>query len=105
MPNPPPSRHAQLFLTPLPVVLLKCCGGDDDGFSGGSRGRHWAEFMCAFFFTGTIAVPVLLANAQVVPMPALGLSLGGIALGLVAMVAGSWISKRGEEGEGLTLGF
>merc|ERR1719440_2131967 len=49
-----------LFLTPLPLFLLRCCGDGDGLASSSPKGRHWAEFWSAFLFTSTIALPVLL---------------------------------------------
>ena len=33
-----------IFLTPIPILLLRCCGGGD-AFSSTSKGQHWAEFV------------------------------------------------------------
>ncbi len=47
----------------------------------------------------------MLANTSVVPVGSTVLSLGGLLFGLVAAVVASWLARRGDESESLTLGF
>ena len=71
------------FLTPLPLLMLKCCGGNDDPFGTVSKGTHWAQFMSGFFFTGVIALPCMLYSTNLVGMPSLILSLSGIVMAII----------------------
>ena len=32
-----------LLLTPVPLVLMRCCGDGDGILSSSPKGRHWAE--------------------------------------------------------------
>ena len=85
-----------LFLTPLPFMLLRCCGGGDDSFST-PRGKHWATFWSSFFFTGTIGVPILLTNTGLINAPSLILSLGGIALGLCSCGGAAFAASKSDD--------
>mmetsp|Transcript_7079 Transcript_7079/g.14181 ORF Transcript_7079/g.14181 Transcript_7079/m.14181 type:complete len:134 (-) Transcript_7079:262-663(-) len=74
-----------MLLTPVPMVLLNMCSsGSGDMFSEKSAGTHWAEFASAFFFTGCVAIPVLLAITDSIDVGAALTSLAGtlILLGL-----------------------
>ena len=71
------------FLTPLPLLMLKCCGGNDDPFGTVSKGTHWAQFMSGFFFTGVIALPCMLFSTNLIGVPSLILSLSGIVMAII----------------------
>lgn len=86
-----------LFLTPLPLLLLKCCcGGDDNLFSSSPRGAHWAEFLSGFFFVGVIAIPAILYSTGQVELVSMLLSLGGVIVAILAAAGGACLSARAE---------
>ena len=68
---------------PLPLLMLKCCGGNDDPFGTVSKGTHWAQFMSGFFFTGVIALPCMLFSTNLIGVPSLILSLSGIVMAII----------------------
>jgi len=84
-----------LTLTPVPLLLARCCGGSD-AFSSGSKCKHWAEFLSAFCFTGTIAIPVLLYQSRLVQLGGLLLSLGGVLVALLALGIAAYLHARAE---------
>lgn len=112
-----------LTLTPVPLLLARCCGGSD-AFSSGSKCKHCtpsqkhtrprppachchhdasvlreaagAEFLSAFCFTGTIAIPVLLYQSRLVQLGGLLLSLGGVLVALLALGIAAYLHARAE---------
>ena len=80
-------------LTPVPTLLLRCCGGDD-GFGSTPKFLHWAEFWSGFFFTGTIALPVMLYTTHLVSVVSMVLALSGILLALIGGGVGVWLAAR-----------
>lgn len=85
-----------LALTPLPLMLMRCCGGSDDAFST-PRGKHWATFWTAFFFSGTVGVPVLLTNTQLISAPSLALALGGLFLSVGSCGGAAFAQAKAED--------
>mmetsp|Transcript_52824 Transcript_52824/g.87735 ORF Transcript_52824/g.87735 Transcript_52824/m.87735 type:complete len:140 (+) Transcript_52824:35-454(+) len=79
------------FLGPLPLILLRRFSSDD-AFASSPRGRHWAEFGSSFFGSGLIGIPVLLYTTQTIQLGALLLSLGGLAVLMIAF--GAWITIK-----------
>ena len=73
-----------MFLTPIPWVLLNMCSSGDM-FSEKPAGIHWAEFSSAFFFTGCIAIPVVLAITESIRVAAALTSLAGTLI-----ICGLW---------------
>ena len=88
-----------LILTPLPLVLLRCCAGDGGAFSSGPRGQHWCEFWAAFFFTGTVAIPILLYVNKVVKLESMALALSSVALALGGCGCAAVAQHRSEAGD------
>jgi len=85
-----------LLLTPLPLVLMRCCG-DGDSLSGGPRGRHWAQFWCSFLFTSTVSMPVLFYATNVVTLKALVLSLSGVLVSVLYVCCSAYASALGDD--------
>ena len=74
-----------MLLSPLPLLLLNMCAGDDI-FSGTPRGLHWAEFLSSFLFCGCFAIPILLGITKSIEWGAALTSLAGSIL-LTALLA------------------
>jgi len=90
-------------LTPVPLLLLRCCGGGDDIFATPPKAMHWAEFFSAFFATGVIAIPVLLKATDTIELGAMLVSLGGFVFLLVCYIIYAVIRARSNaEGGSLT---
>jgi hypothetical protein len=83
------------FLTPVPLLLLRCCSSDD-AFSSGPRGMHWAQFMSGFFFTGCIALPAMLYKTHVVHVESMLLALSGIVLMMLGAGASACIAAKND---------
>ncbi|KOO30862.1 hypothetical protein Ctob_013736 [Chrysochromulina tobinii] len=83
-----------LLLTPLPLLILKCCTRDNWGST--PKGAHWAEFMSGFFFTGTVAIPAILFNTKLVTLQSMLLAISGVMLAFFSVVAMSCIQLRRE---------
>ena len=81
-------------LTPVPTLLLRCCGGGDDAFGSTPKCLHWAEFWSGFFFTGTIALPVMLYTTHLVSVVSMVLALSGILLALIGGGVGACLAAR-----------
>ena len=92
-------------LTPVPMLLMKLCGGGDGMFDSPPRGLHWAEFFSAFFATGMIAIPILLRASDTIDLGAMLLSLGGFLFLIVCGVVWSFVKSRSDDSGGLSGGM
>jgi hypothetical protein len=84
-------------MTPLPLLLLKCCSSDGGVFSSGPRGLHWAQFGSGFFFTGVFALPIILFSTNIVQhWETVFLALLGVCLALCGACGGSYLAARAD---------
>mmetsp|Transcript_35738 Transcript_35738/g.90594 ORF Transcript_35738/g.90594 Transcript_35738/m.90594 type:complete len:149 (+) Transcript_35738:57-503(+) len=88
-----------LFLAPVPMLLINGCT-PGDAFSEEPPGLHWAQFLSAFFFTGCLAVPILLAVTGATAWQASLLNLGSILILCIACGLGV-VYQKGWLGEGM----
>jgi len=87
-----------LILTPVPLLLLRCCGDSDGILSSSPKGRHWAEFWSAFLFMSTIALPVLLyTTGSLTSVMPLILSLSGVLLAVCFTCTCAFLQARAED--------
>ena len=88
-----------MFLAPVPMLLINGCT-PGDAFSEEPPGMHWAQFLSAFFFTGCLAVPILLAVTGATAWQASLLNLGSILILCIACGLGL-VYQKGWLGEGM----
>ena len=84
-----------MLLSPLPLGLLRLCTSNDS-FSEKPKGRHWAEFMSSFLFTGCFAIPILLAVTKTIEYAAMGVSLAGTLILAVLFAVSAYFQSQEE---------
>ncbi|RIB06969.1 vacuolar protein sorting 55 [Gigaspora rosea] len=92
---------ATYVLAPLPNFIFSKCSGNDDYYlsSNTNNGfKDFGQFLTSIFIVTGVCLPVVLAHASVISVPAMFMSIGGGALVYSTIIAYStFFANEGDD--------